>query len=1168
MSITVLYPYDKSGTNEKNIILNESHSLITMDNSFRIIVPISAPFFEHDLNLIHGPTGKVLERGVDFELSGELIDADVLASSPLYSFIQVLDKSLLNGFLLDYRTLGGALVAPRPSIINYITDKVCNPRELLWENVHEVPADFVPIEHGIHWMDYVNKSLLAESLDNLNNAISDNGDYVINNGYAQLETIVTTLESIVSDGLMVSHAADTGAHDTAASDIGALALGEAAKDTKQAYGMSLQQLINNIISEGVQKTELDAFIKRIDDNLADGDITFSNNGPVIKSDDNSSIIDFAAETLGLITKGSNSLTSGSGFTIETPANTLTFNNQSRSEAELLINGKRIVTDKNILSFIEANPPEHPGISTRDNLEVSWTGSGTPDSGLHGLFDSRMATHSEPGAVKVSNTTSSSNNTDVISYTAFKDIVNGFNNLVENTTKVNGKALTGNITLTKSNVGLGSVNNISDADKPISTDQSNLLDNYSDNDHYHTHEEANPPLATDSVSGIVVRTSVDPINAVTFQSHSVPVMSDYQLMDDIILDYDFILNTKLPNTALAIRSWITTPGVTPYTVGSSLNIAGGHKSYYYGLEYSLPSASISLLGLSNGYHYVHLEFNGTAANYVILDSIEDTDDKYLYIIGIEKADGSYKAWPSIKKQSWTYAVDGDLGSITSVGPFKEILGHTGLTSTAHPNRDPLSVVDPISNLGLVYNIPIVNGPSPMHELNHANWKLYGSPAISQLQNLAPYELNACIAQPRYENYYEYRRMVRNPSSLYFPSELMSTGGVALNVLFNHPRNANYIDNANTSKYATKDAYDLEFKRYNSTESLGIDRLRLILGNTKDTEGNIKSLVFLDVDQYFGVHNFVIERYDVSGNLLDSVTTEFSSNTLSEISSTATSHLLDTSSDNTMEFHVKIGYDDERDGVEDPNVDFEIDVRQLDTGGISKTLKLVGSVYCDINKSNVTDKQIVFTLRTETLDTLAVWQKHFDGSFSIPLSTLPEIPEAIGLADGGFGFVRDININANGFHIDYKYRYGEAENDYTLLPRDGLLNQDLPDYNSDEVKYVSYIGGSYIENLFRGYDRPVIDHGSISAKDEGTISIDSKYTRTTLLYAISNIGHSASDHRWQSIRSHLEVSQDGEQSSGSNTQVLDYDGGIWYDLVTESVTDLLSNVEVNYITISRS
>ena len=62
--------------------------------------------------------------------------------------------------------------------------------------------------------------------------------------------------------------------------------------------------------------------------------------------------------------------------------------------------------------------------------------------------------------------------------------NALNNKVNKTTKVNNKALDGNISLNKTDVGLGNVNNTSDASKPISEDTQNALDSKSDINHRH------------------------------------------------------------------------------------------------------------------------------------------------------------------------------------------------------------------------------------------------------------------------------------------------------------------------------------------------------------------------------------------------------------------------------------------------------------------------------------------------------------------------------------------------------------------------------------------------------------------------------------------------------------------------------------------------------------
>lgn len=63
-------------------------------------------------------------------------------------------------------------------------------------------------------------------------------------------------------------------------------------------------------------------------------------------------------------------------------------------------------------------------------------------------------------------------------TAFATSIQGTkaDNAVPKSTTVNGKALTSNITINKTDVGLGNVDNTSDADKPISTATQNALNN--------------------------------------------------------------------------------------------------------------------------------------------------------------------------------------------------------------------------------------------------------------------------------------------------------------------------------------------------------------------------------------------------------------------------------------------------------------------------------------------------------------------------------------------------------------------------------------------------------------------------------------------------------------------------------------------------------------------
>ena len=75
--------------------------------------------------------------------------------------------------------------------------------------------------------------------------------------------------------------------------------------------------------------------------------------------------------------------------------------------------------------------------------------------------------------------------------------------VDKTTTVNGHALSGNVTVTKSDVSLGNVDNTSDANKPVSTAQATALDLKADNTTVssHTSNTSNPHSVTKAQVGL-------------------------------------------------------------------------------------------------------------------------------------------------------------------------------------------------------------------------------------------------------------------------------------------------------------------------------------------------------------------------------------------------------------------------------------------------------------------------------------------------------------------------------------------------------------------------------------------------------------------------------------------------------------------------------------------
>ena len=101
----------------------------------------------------------------------------------------------------------------------------------------------------------------------------------------------------------------------------------------------------------------------------------------------------------------------------------------------------------------------------ENGQILGYQSGSPVWGYSSNLVSQ-ATTTSPGIIQLAG---------ALGGTAAAPTVPGLATKVNTTTTVNGKALSGNITLAKADIGLTNVDNTSDADKPVSTAQQTALD---------------------------------------------------------------------------------------------------------------------------------------------------------------------------------------------------------------------------------------------------------------------------------------------------------------------------------------------------------------------------------------------------------------------------------------------------------------------------------------------------------------------------------------------------------------------------------------------------------------------------------------------------------------------------------------------------------------------
>lgn len=149
-----LYPEDITGEAISNKVVNEKQTLNPPQEpaDFHWVIPAATPYFRDTMKIKHIPTGRYLERSIDwapghkfntasYELQG--IHGGVYASILFY------DRTLSGEIEFEvYQTLGGNWTLSESKILEMLDARATDPRFVAYEEVNGKPVVFPPVEHN------------------------------------------------------------------------------------------------------------------------------------------------------------------------------------------------------------------------------------------------------------------------------------------------------------------------------------------------------------------------------------------------------------------------------------------------------------------------------------------------------------------------------------------------------------------------------------------------------------------------------------------------------------------------------------------------------------------------------------------------------------------------------------------------------------------------------------------------------------------------------------------------------------------------------------------------------------------------------------------------------------------------------------------------------------
>lgn len=173
---TVTYPFDPTGSNPLNRIVNEQHVLTSLNDTklYQTIIPSAAPFFTDNAVLsFRNPDQsiRVLVEGVDYYFTHLFISATKATAKPVAGSITFLDKDITGVLRLTYQTLGGVWTLDDNEIATILANMIKNPRTTAWEQITSLPFEFPVIDHEWNLADMVGASEIVEAIDGIRDAV-------------------------------------------------------------------------------------------------------------------------------------------------------------------------------------------------------------------------------------------------------------------------------------------------------------------------------------------------------------------------------------------------------------------------------------------------------------------------------------------------------------------------------------------------------------------------------------------------------------------------------------------------------------------------------------------------------------------------------------------------------------------------------------------------------------------------------------------------------------------------------------------------------------------------------------------------------------------------------------------------------------------------------------
>lgn len=508
------YPYDPTGRAVTNRFSEEV--IVTSDDPrLRVIKLRHAPFFA-PLTITFGTSNMPLTEGVDFEYVYELVELDNAIASPVFLGVNLLNPLVLGSVRFEGNLLGGSFYAPYYEMMDDLVKHLNNPVTASWLSVLNRPTLMPPMQTATSWEDLLNKTYLASAIRELKVG-SEVANAIIMGKLNQLTAEIEAIYEAISVFNYPGHELEWNPHETSVEQIGAHPQAAKIPDAMLAFGRNLKTLTAEIRALGLKQADIDNYVayncfKGVSGPFAQ---LIAPNRPLFRSPNGETELIFTDTSYELRSNGSVIVAVGVDW-----ANTsavyvewviggnvlrLSSSGSALGMSSLTLNGAALLNAITLRNYQSdgsggGDPDDHKLEISGTNVNV--TGKGSLADKVKVNLVIPTASTSVAGASKLQTAPGPQS----YGYAAAIDAVETYrqqqSDFVLKETRINDKPMTGTgLTITKADIGLPAAENTSDAAKPLSLAQNEVLLNLAVSGHKHEWDTLGIGPSTADTAGV-------------------------------------------------------------------------------------------------------------------------------------------------------------------------------------------------------------------------------------------------------------------------------------------------------------------------------------------------------------------------------------------------------------------------------------------------------------------------------------------------------------------------------------------------------------------------------------------------------------------------------------------------------------------------------------------